>query len=229
MVCDVLSGLDFLGPFWPLWPFWPLGRLGRSVSEDLAGRLGLPPGEYPVAGGVPGGVLEAAARSFRRVSGVRPEDPPGEPQPPGEADEAAAELTLLLTMSRGADRAPDCPPPPPLLLRDESGGRPEDADPAAEGELLRPDGDTVLLRGERPFELWWWSPLLLLNPDVTLGIEDPLLWDAFPFPTTEFLGLGLAWLLLPSPPLLPPLEALVTAGEDSLFKFPGMFHTHSGY
>lgn len=71
--------------------------------------------------------------------------PPGE-HPPGEADEAAAELTLLFTMSRGPDRAPDCPPPP-LLLRDESGGRPEEADPAAaaEGELLRPDGDTVLL------------------------------------------------------------------------------------
>ena len=39
---------------------------------------------------------------------------------------------------------PDGPPPPPL--RDEIGGRPEEADPAdAEGELLLPDGDTVLL------------------------------------------------------------------------------------
>lgn len=39
--------------------------------------------------------------------------------------------------------------------------------------------------------------MLLLNPEVTLGfpaLEDPLvlLWGVFPFPTTEFLGLGLA-------------------------------------
>ena len=209
---------------WPLCPFCPLGRFGRSVSEDLAGRLGLPPGEYPVAGdpGVDPGREEAAARSFLRVSGVRPADTPGEPPPPGEAEEAAAaELTLLLTMSRGADRDPGCPlPPPPLLLLDESGGRPEDADPAAEGELLRPDGETVLLRGERPFE-WWPSPFL--NPEVALGIEDPfvLLWGPLPLPTTEFLGLGLAWL----PPS--PLEALATAGDDSLFKFPGISHAHS--
>ena len=62
--------------------------------------------------------------------------------------------------------------------------------------------------------------MLFLNPGVTLPLEAPL-WDVFKFPTTEFLGLGLAWLPFPSPPT--PLEALATAGEDSLFKFPGMF------
>ena len=102
-----------------------------------------------------------------------------------------------------------------MLLREDSGGRPEVAEAAAEGELLLPDGDTVLLRGERPLE-WWPSPFL----KGTLEVEDPfaLMWGAFPFPTTEFLGLGPAG---PSP-----LEALATAGEDSRFKFPGIFHNH---
>ena len=104
-----------------------------------------------------------------------------------------------------------------MLLREDSGGRPEVAEAAAEGELLLPDGDTVLLRGERPLE-WWPSPFL--NPEVTLEVDDPfvLIWGTFPFPTTEFLGLG------PTGPS--PLEARATAGDDSRFKFPGMFHTH---
>ena len=89
------------------WPFCcPPGRFGRSVTEDLAGRLGLPPGEYPVAAGDPGADPElAAARSLRRVSGVRPADPPPTAgEPPGEAEEAATvELTRLLTMSLGAN------------------------------------------------------------------------------------------------------------------------------
>lgn len=133
--CDVLCGLGFFPEEDELDslhlldappPPQPDTEGGVPVTEDLCPeppppRLGLPPGEFgPVA------------RSFRRVMGVRPAGlcDPGEDPVVATAAAAAAAARFWFMMSLGEDLgAPDR----------EMGGRPE------EGELRRPEGDTLFL------------------------------------------------------------------------------------